>query len=167
MTWNIDILDGVADCQGQLYPYPLPDECSLTQGFTGDDDGDIYNPSFINPPPSVSTTPFPTSFAMAGNDSEITFCVQGSGPSAEPTAAPTLVPTMRPSMKPTTTHMPTAKPSTAYPTAAKANTVSFQATQVDNDHKNMRRSTVDRAKLMHLFLVTTGDQRHQSGHLQQ
>lgn len=126
VVWNLDLFDGVGDCQGDLYPFMFPDTCVIQEPYSGNDDDDmIYNPAFIQPPPSVSTTPFPTSMQTVGNDSQITYCQYAIDPSAEPTAEPTVSPTSR---KPT--RMPTAKPSTAYPTSATVTTVSFKATQV-------------------------------------
>ena len=113
MEWN-DF--GNQQCTGGSMPHPFPDTCvNVFAKDSGDDDDGFYNPPFINPPPSISTTAFPTSAAMMPNGSTLTYCTLV--PSAEPTQAPT-------------PGVPTARPTTAYPTASTPSTASFAASQV-------------------------------------
>ena len=102
-------------CTGTEKSINAPQVCH-TSAFKESDDG-VYNPDFIQPPPSVSTTVFPT-MAHKPNSSEYAYCQVGNTPSAEPTAQPTA-----PSAK------PSPRPSTAYPTSAAASTVAFNAAQ--------------------------------------
>ena len=63
--------------------------------------GDIYNPKFIQPPPTVSGTPFPTSAAVPTNDSVLYYCQMSNAPTQEPTAAVTSKPTVTVTSYPT------------------------------------------------------------------
>lgn len=80
---------------------------------TDDDSGD--DRLVLRPPPSISSTPFPTApvtpFAPY-NSSSLTYCATANAP----TFAPTFV--------------PTARPTTAFPTFSKSQLVRFDADQV-------------------------------------
>jgi hypothetical protein len=103
----------VTDCSVFLGAVPLAQPCGPS---ADDDDGDDdaatddygYVPSFINPPPSVSTTPFPSTAqaSTAAGPSSISYC-----PQRAPTAMPVVA-------------------ATAYPTSATAVPVSFSVLQV-------------------------------------
>ena len=84
-----------------------------TISLCSDDDDDAYIPPFINPPPSISTTAFPTVANTSIPESTRYYCqFVPDVPTAEPTVAST------------------NRPSTAYPTTAQSTAISFKAKQV-------------------------------------
>lgn len=97
-------------CQDDMFNYPFPTTCSLEAPSFDDDDAeaDDVDRHILNPPPSVSTTAFPSSVAqMMANGSSLAYCAIANAPSARPTTAPT-----------------------RFPTASTESTVSFTAAQV-------------------------------------
>lgn len=104
---------GASGCEGDPFVFPYPNTCEIvppTDDEQGTDNGDR---DILNPPPSASTTPFPTSLAQKmANGSSLSYCAIANAPS----------------MRPTT--VPTARPTTAYPTATTASVVAFTAKQV-------------------------------------
>jgi hypothetical protein len=102
-----------ADCTVFLDAVAIEDTCGPSadddDGYDDDvTDDDGYVPPFINPPPSVSATPFPSAAqaATAAPPSSISYC-----PQRAPTAMPVVA-------------------ATAYPTSATAVPVSFRVMQV-------------------------------------
>lgn len=67
MVWNVSLEDNPNCQQGSLFPVMWPNTCVVEDFYSSEDDildfssEEDDNPPFINPPPSVSTTPFPTS----------------------------------------------------------------------------------------------------------
>lgn len=117
-------------CSGPLIEAALPDFCEIDAGQPESDD-EVYTPWFINPPPTISTTAFPTASYVQRNGSSTYTCQESLVPSAEPSAEPTAAPT---TPRPTA---PSAAPSlrptfakTSYPTSNSVNTATFSATQV-------------------------------------
>jgi hypothetical protein len=107
------------ECTDLLVQSPLmdsPTTCYATDDDDADaddnydDDGGRAPIGMLNPPPSISTTPFPPTKPDHKN-SELSYCL-AAAPSAEPTAAPSRM------------------PSTAYPTNKASADVSFEMGQV-------------------------------------
>lgn len=115
--------EGASTCAGPLHADPLPTECIIDAEVDDIDDDGLYVPAFLNPPPTVSTTAFPTPVYIPVNGSQQFSCQESLVPSAEPSQEPTAPPTLRPTTKPTVRH-------TAYPTAAAPTVATFYASQV-------------------------------------
>ena len=134
------------NCAGILEPIPLPTTCDIDPVVGDADDDGLYVPPFLQPPPSTSTTPFPTAVYVPMNGSQQFSCQESLIPSAEPTTAPTILPSNEPTAAPTNptappSLQPSASPSvtatsaptikrTAYPTAAAPVAATFSASQV-------------------------------------
>jgi len=119
-----------ATCSGPLIEEALPDSCEVDAGQPESDD-EVYTPWFINPPPTISTTAFPTASYVQRNGSSTYTCQQSLVPSAEPSAEPSAAPTTaRPTAPSAAPSFRPTFPKTSYPTSSTVNTVSFAATQV-------------------------------------
>lgn len=83
-------------CKGAPFPFELPTECEVSPYGTDDDgaDDDGLELDLLHPPPSVSSTPFPSSVQETmANGSTLSYCAIANAPSARPTFAPTRLPT--------------------------------------------------------------------------
>lgn len=97
-------------CEDDMINFPFPTTCSVEVPSFDDDDAnnDDVDRYIMNPPPSVSTTAFPSSVAqMMANGSSLSYCAIANAPSAKPSFAPT-----------------------RFPTSASQSSVSFSASQV-------------------------------------
>lgn len=114
------------NCSGApLLEFDFPSMCYLEENDDSVDDQyptddtytDTYLPPIFNPPPSVSTTPFPTSKGAARSTAVFcTFNEPTLKPVGQPTLSPSLAPpvapsTTAPTYQPNATPRPTAKPS--------------------------------------------------------
>lgn len=77
------------DCSGEPQVVPMDTECDAIAAIPADDD---YEPPFVNPPPSVATTAFPTPASSETPYKTVYFCA-GYNPTTEPVAEPTPFPT--------------------------------------------------------------------------
>lgn len=117
-------------CSGTLIEVPFSDSCEIDAGQPESDD-EVYTPWFINPPPTISTTSFPTASYVQQNGSSTYTCQQSLVPSAEPTAEPSASPTTaRPTAPSAAPSFRPTFPKTSYPTSSSVKTVTFSATQV-------------------------------------
>lgn len=115
--WNLHALR-TACALDPRFVLPYPDTCTLEEVLEAPtDDGNTDDDRVIfNPPPSVSTTAFPTAATVfvPYNSSTRTYCASANAPTFAPTIAPT------------------ARPTTAFPTSSKPHLVRFDAEQVRN-----------------------------------
>jgi hypothetical protein len=78
-------------CTDEGFLVGFPPTCSAANDV---DDVLDYVPGFVDAPPSVSTTPFPTTQDHTNDRSSVYFCA-GHGPTMMPVASPTPYPTAK------------------------------------------------------------------------
>ncbi len=115
VLWNLHALRTACAVEPR-YVLPFSDTCTLEPILEATDDGPSDDDRVIlHPPPSASTTAFPTVTTtefVSYNSSTLTYCATANAPSFAPTV------------------MPTVRPSTAFPTSNRAKQVIFDADQV-------------------------------------